>query len=242
MIDVRSVAKKELGKWRWNCHSHPPGEYAMNSYAPDSFPGKSTKKSSGRSWILLSGLLAAALLFDSGASAEQASPATAGLHVGKVAPAFTLLDQNGKKVSLASQLKKGPVAVVFHRSVDWCLYCKLQMVQLQRNLKEIEAAGGQVVGISYDPVDKLKDYADRTKVTFPLLSDVGSKTIDAYDIRSKAENTKPAGYSYHATFIIDQSGVIRAKLFQLSYQERPVVEALIKALKEARNLKGVTKS
>ena len=82
-------------------------------------------------------------------------------------PRSRSLEQNGKEVSLESLLKKGPVAVVFHRSVDWCLYCKLQMVQLQRIRKEIEAAGGQVVGISYDPVEKLKRYRQPQQDHFP---------------------------------------------------------------------------
>ena len=165
-----------------------------------------------------------------------------GLPLGHVAPDFILPDQNGNKVSLDSLLKKGPVAVVFHRSVHWCLYCKLQMVQLQRIRKEIEAAGGQVVAISYDPVEKIEGYARRSKITFPLLSDVGSKTIDAYDIRYKEAPPETSGFARHATFVIDQKGVIRAKLFRLSYQERPAIDALINALKEARNPTGGTKS
>ena len=110
--------------------------------------------------------------------------------------AVALKDQNDQDVSLEALLKKGPVAVVFIRSADWCLYCKLQMVQLQRNLKEFEAAGGQVVGISYDSTKLLKSFAKRTTITFPLLSDAGSKTIDAFDIRDKES---PKGNSYHGT-------------------------------------------
>ena len=187
-------------------------------------------------------LLAAALLSTGLHAAGQATPENTGLPVGQRASAFTLQDQNGKKVSLESLLKKGPVAVVFHRSVDWCMFCKLQMVQLERIRKDIEAVGGQVVGISYDPVDKLRRFASRSQITFPLLSDVDSKTIDAYDIRYKEAPAETSGYARHATFIIDQKGVIRAKLFQLSYQERPAVDALINALKEARNIQGKTKS
>jgi peroxiredoxin len=130
---------------------------------------------------------------------------------------------------------------VFHRSVDWCMYCKLQMIQLQRVQKEIQAAGGQVVAISYDAPEKLKAYAKRHKIAFPLLSDAKSKTIDAYDIRSKEAPPEKSGFARHATFIIDRKGVIHSKLFRLSYQERPAVNALIKALKEARNEKGETK-
>ena len=181
-------------------------------------------------------LLAAVQLSSGVAAADELFPEKAGLPIGKVAPAFALMDQNGGKVSLESLLKKGPVALVFSRSADWCLYCKLQFVQLQRNLKEIEAAGGQVAGISYDSVDALKSFANRGKITFPLLSDAGSKTIDAFDIRYKEAPAEYDGFARHATFILDQRGVIRAKLFQLSYQERPAVDALIKALKEARNL------
>jgi peroxiredoxin len=185
--------------------------------------------------------MASALLLRCLGDVEKAPEEKAGLPVGQSAPAFTLTDQNGKEVSLESLLKKGPVAVVFHRSVDWCLYCKLQMVQLQRIRKEIEAAGGQVVGISYDPVEKLKPYAERGKITFPLLSDVGSRTIDAYDIRYKEAPPETSGFARHATFIVDQKGVIRAKLFRLSYRERPAVDALINALKDARKTSGETK-
>jgi len=180
---------------------------------------------------------AIAFLSSAADAAEATSPKDAGLPIGHTAPAFALAEQTGKEVSLDSLLKQGPVALVFHRSVDWCMYCKLQMVQLQRNLKEIEAAGGQVVGISYDPVETVKRFADRSKITFPLLSDPGSKTIDAYDIRSEDAPADLSGFARHATFIVDQQGVIRAKLFRLSYQERSAVDALLNALKEARTTK-----
>jgi len=187
-------------------------------------------------------LVAIALILGRLDASEEFPEEKTGLPIGQSAPAFTLTDQNGREVSLESLLKKGPVAVVFHRSVDWCLYCKLQMVQLQRIQKKIEDAGAQVVGISYDPAEKLKGYAKRQKITFPLLSDFGSKTIDAYDIRYKEAPPETSGFARHATFILDQKGVIRAKFFRLSYQERPAVDALINALKEARKTTGETKS
>lgn len=51
--------------------------------------------------------------------AEPAAAEKTGLDIGKKAPAFTLNDQNAREISLASLLKKGPVAVVFYRSADW---------------------------------------------------------------------------------------------------------------------------
>ena len=52
-------------------------------------------------------------------AAEPAAPEKTGLAVGQKAPDFTLKDQTDHEVSLESQLKKGPVALVFYRSADW---------------------------------------------------------------------------------------------------------------------------
>ena len=182
--------------------------------------------------------LVAALLSGRVCAAEIEPPEDAGLPVGRVAPDFSLPAQDGKQVSLALLFKKGPVAVGIRsigglvRRTASCRWCSQG-----GHLNEIEAAGGQVVAISYDPVEKLRNFAKRSKITFPLLSDADSKTIDAYDIRSPNAPKKFSGVSCHATFILDQSGVIRAKMFRLSYKERSAVDALINALKEARTFK-----
>ena len=105
------------------------------------------------------------------------------------------------------------------------------MVQLQRDLKSIEDAGIQLVGISYDEPAALKRFADQMKISFPLLSDPESKTIDAYHIRNEAARGKALGVPNPGTFILDQEGVIRAKLFLEGYRERHTTEALIEAAK-----------
>jgi peroxiredoxin len=105
---------------------------------------------------------------------------------------------------------------------------------LQRDLKSIEDAGIQVVGISYDDPGVLKTFSDRMKITFPLLSDPGSRTIDAYHIRNEAAKGKAEGVPHPGTFIIDQVGVIRAKLFLEGYRDRHTTEALIEAAKDVR--------
>ena len=82
------------------------------------------------------------------------------------------------------------------------------MVQLQADLKKIEAAGIQVVGISYDSPAVLKRFSDQAKIAFPLLSDPESQTIEAYHIRNAAARGKAEGVPEPGTFILDQQGVI----------------------------------
>ncbi len=72
------------------------------------------------------------------------------------------------------------------------------MVQLQTNLKEIEATGGQVVAISYDSTAILSRFAIKRSITYALLSDPGSKTIDAYGIRNGEAPERVKGIPYPA--------------------------------------------
>lgn len=100
---------------------------------------------------------------------------------------------------------------------------------MQRDLKSLEAAGLQVVGISYDDTGVLGRFAQKSKITFPLLSDPRSKTIDAYHIRNETAKGKAEGVPLPGTFIVDQQGVIRAKLFLEGYRDRHTTNALVDA-------------
>ena len=107
---------------------------------------------------------------------------------------------------------------------------------MQGDLKKIEAAGVKVVGISYDSVDVLKGFAEKQKITFPLLSDPESKTILAYSLKNKETVGKKLGkidldgVPYPGTLLVDKEGVIRAKLFVDGYKERHSVDELVKAV------------
>ena len=105
---------------------------------------------------------------------------------------------------------------------------------MQRDLKSIEDAGVQIVGISYDDTKVLKTFSDRMKIAFPLLSDPESKTIEAYHIRNEAARGKAEGVPHPGTFILDQKGVIRAKLFLEGYRTRHTTDALIMAAKAVK--------
>jgi peroxiredoxin len=108
---------------------------------------------------------------------------------------------------------------------------------LQKDSKTLEAAGVKVVGISYDSVDVLKTFADKQKISFPLLSDAQSKTIIAYALK----NTEMAGKKYGkidldgvpypGTYLIDKDGIVRAKLFVDGYKDRHSLDDLLKAAK-----------
>lgn len=152
-----------------------------------------------------------------------------GLKVGDKAVDFTLKNASGQEVSLQSLLKKGRVALLFYRSGDWCPICIAQLQGLQQNLKDIAATGVQLVGISYDSPAVLTQVANRYSLTFPLLSDAGSKTIDAYGIRNHEATGRAVGVPHPVIFILDQKGIIRSKLMRTNVRERPTPAEIMAA-------------
>ena len=111
---------------------------------------------------------------------------------------------------------------------------------MQENLKTIEAAGVKIVGISYDSVEVLKEFADKQKITFPLLSDPDSETIVAYALKNQETIGKKFGkidmdgVPYPGTLLVGPDGIVRAKLFVDGYRERHSVEELLKAAEKLK--------
>ena len=88
---------------------------------------------------------------------------------GKSAPAFTLNDLNGKKVSL-SDFKGHPLLINYWGT--YCAPCKIEMPWLQEFSKKYAGDGLQVVGITYDSEVGHDTIAKDTKqlgVTYPIL-------------------------------------------------------------------------
>jgi DsbC/DsbD-like thiol-disulfide interchange protein len=77
-----------------------------------------------------------------------------------------------------------------------------------------------VAAISYDPVETLKAFADKHTITFPLLSDAGSKTITAWGLLNREATGRTAGIPHPGTFVVDRAGTIVSRTFEQPYQER----------------------
>jgi peroxiredoxin Q/BCP len=101
-----------------------------------------------------------------------------GLKVGSTAPAFSLPDQNGKKVSLKDF--KGHNVVVYFYPRALTPGCTVQACGLRDAEQELADHNIVVLGISGDPVKKLKQFEEKKDLNFPLLSDEDHKVAEAY--------------------------------------------------------------
>ena len=129
------------------------------------------------------------------------------LEVGQMAPDFTLEDQNGKKVSLKDF--RGQNVVVYFYPKAMTPGCTVQACGLRDSQSKLKQAKVVVLGISADPVKKLKQFEDKDKLNFSLLSDLDHKVCEAYGSWGLK---KFMGREYmgimRQSFLIDGSGKI----------------------------------
>ena len=93
---------------------------------------------------------------------------------------------------------------------------------MQKKVSEFKERDVQVVGLSYDKVKTLSTFATAKKISYPLLSDEGSKTIKSLGLEFKR------GLPYPGTVFIGADGTVKGKMFEEDYKVRPSVNDLIK--------------
>ena len=126
---------------------------------------------------------------------------------GDKAPAFSLLDADGNKVSLADY--KGRRLVVYFYPAASTPGCTKQACDFRDNLAELNEAGLDVVGISPDKPEKLAKFRDAEKLTFPLLSDPDRKVLTAWGAYGEKQMYgKTVRGVIRSTFVVDEKGKI----------------------------------
>jgi peroxiredoxin len=180
----------------------------------------------------LGGLIAQSAL----AQPAPGSPIDIGPAVGKRIPLFAAIDSKGMTRAFASLPGAKGVVLVFFRSAKWCPFCQLQLIDLKKVEQPLEKRGYGLVAISYDTPQVLTAFAEKQDINYTLLSDGGSKMIDAFGLRDPQYPVGSFAYGVPkpSIFILDRRGVIRAKLALEGYKVRPSNDAILGAVDTVR--------
>ena len=142
-----------------------------------------------------------------GPTATHKEMQMARLESGDKAPAFSLLDQDEKKVAL-KDLSGKPVVVYFYPADD-TPGCTKEACQFNENLTTFNRAGVAVIGISPDGAAKHQKFRQKYGLKVPLLSDPGHKVMEAYGAwGEKTLYGKKSLGVIRSTFLVDAKGVI----------------------------------
>lgn len=128
------------------------------------------------------------------------------VEIGKMAPAFSLADNEGRTVSLKDFKGKAAVVLYFYPKA-MTPGCTVQACGLRDSKKELAALGAVALGISTDPVARLQKFVERDKLNFTLLADEDHAVADKYGVwgLKKFMGREFMGIR-RTTFIVDKSG------------------------------------
>ena len=149
------------------------------------------------------------------------------LEPGSEAPDFELPDEDGREVKL-SNFRGTPVVLYFYPKAD-TPGCTTQACGVRDHQADYAEFGATVLGISPDPVAKVKKFHDKYDLNFPLLADSDHAVAEAYGVWvEKSMYGRTYMDNERTTFTIDPEGRVAKVLRKVKPAEHDeqVLEAL----------------
>ena len=167
-------------------------------------------------WLLLSGLLAAA-------------PVHAALDVGAPAPDFSVQASLGGNVftfKLNEALKRGPVVLYFFPAA-FTQGCTIEAHNFAEATDEYKSLGATVIGVSTDDIDTLNKFSvSECRNKFAVAADGDGKVMKDYD----AVHDKRPEYAQRISYVISPQGKIVYEFTDMSPESH--VANTMRALRE----------
>ncbi len=131
----------------------------------------------------------------------------------------------------------GPLGTVLvaSRSVDWCPYCRRQMIQLQEHAAQFRDAGIGLVAITYDGPALQREFAEQFDISFPLLSDNEARTFKTLGIlnRDFGPDDPHYGIPHPGMIVVDDQGTVVETVFIKDYTTRIDSQAAFELARDA---------
>jgi peroxiredoxin len=130
------------------------------------------------------------------------------IKVGDKAPDFTLPDTNLKPRNLKEFLGKKVVLAFFVGA--FTSVCTKEMCAFRDSMARLIDLKAQVVGISVNDPFSNKAFAEKNRLTFPILSDYNRQVIKTYGVETPDfGGLKGYTVAKRSIFIVDKIGIVR---------------------------------
>ena len=130
------------------------------------------------------------------------------IKVGDKAPTFTLPDTELKPRTLQEFL--GHKIVIAFFVAAFTDVCTKEMCAFRDSMARLTDLEAQVIGISVNDPFSNKAFAEKNRLTFPILSDYNRQAIKAYGVENPDfGGLKGYTVAKRSIFIVDKNGVVR---------------------------------
>lgn len=129
------------------------------------------------------------------------------IEVGQAAPDFTMLADDGRKVSLKDF--RGKKVVLYFYPKDDTSGCTAEACSFRDNLARVTTKGAVVLGVSRDDNASHRKFKSKYDLNFPLLSDDSGEVTETYGVwQTKSMYGREYKGIVRSTFLIDEKGKI----------------------------------
>jgi peroxiredoxin Q/BCP len=125
---------------------------------------------------------------------------------GEPVPDFELPSQDGQPVRLSEELSRGPVVLFFYPRA-MTPGCTKESCHFRDLEAEFAAVGASRLGISADPIERQRQFAEKNGFEFPLLSDADRAVARQYGVKRPGPL-----FNRRATFVIGADGRLLAEI------------------------------
>ncbi len=153
------------------------------------------------------------------------------IKAGDKAPAFSLVDSDKNKVSLADFSGHNVILLFFPAAFTGV--CTKELCQVRDEFSLYEGLDAKVLGISVDGIFTLKKFKELNTYNFPLLSDFNKEASAAYGVLYSEWNFMK-GVSKRSTFVIDKAGIVRFAQILENAGDYPDFEGVKKTLQSLK--------
>ncbi|MBT3784907.1 redoxin domain-containing protein [bacterium] len=173
---------------------------------------------------------------------------------------FRARNHLGQETSLSELLQSGPVVLSFYRG-GWCPFCNRELKELKEFNNRIQALGATIIGIAPEAANKLRDTHEHHNLPFALLVDPGNQIAKGYGVAFQVNKGTAKLYKdkkivdlsrwnansdmvlpIPATFLIDQTSLIRYAFVEPDYKKRVPKEKLLEVLSTLKTKAGSVSS
>jgi len=121
--------------------------------------------------------------------------------IGDIVPRFSLPDQDGRVLDIGEYLGRKKLVIFFYPQ-DGSLNCTREACYFRDLTEVFDEAGAVVIGISGQSVESHKNFAEKNRLTYTLLSDSKNEVRKLFGVPSKAFGFIPG----RVTYVTDREG------------------------------------
>ena len=140
------------------------------------------------------------------------------LKVGAKVPEFKLPDENGKMFDVNNVLGKKKLVIYFYPK-DETPGCTKEACTFRDDYSVFNESDAVIIGISGQSVQSHKEFADKYKLPFTLLSDKDNAVRKLFGVQTSPTPGR-------VTFVVDKTGHIVYNFDSLTQPEKHVAEAM----------------